>query len=108
ARVAGRHAGGHRGRRPPVRGARVRGDRVESHGQLGHHRQRVGTGGQPAGGAAGRGGRLEGGRGGGVFGGGRGGGGCWGGGCRRLGPSWHGSVGSPPIRPPSWPPWPSR
>ena len=38
---------GDRCRRPPVRGARGRGDRVPTHGQLGHHRQRVRPGGPP-------------------------------------------------------------
>ena len=40
-RAAQRRAGGHRGRRPAVRGARYRGDPVTTHGELGNDCQRV-------------------------------------------------------------------
>ena len=49
ARAGGGHAGGHRRRRPAVRGARHRGGRGRPHGQLGHDGQRVAASGRQAG-----------------------------------------------------------
>ena len=53
ARAAARDPGGHRGRRPPVRGARIGCVRGVPHGQLGHHGQRVGAGARATGALAG-------------------------------------------------------